>query len=279
MNLLGKTHHELVHVQYSDYYVVFLDALGFSEKIMTPNKDNLKKISDYFTVVNESLKELKEIESKSDIASFVISDSIILAIPSGAMGGDPIATLRELSIAVQKVQWNLVKYDIWFRGAITRGDCWVDKNAFQIAGPAYIKAVTLEKEAAKYPRVIIDPAVVRSLNIKNRNQFAQSINGGLSSSDSYLSGPIFDWQRTTRIRKYLNDDTLAFVDYMGLGVSVDMMPELNVILDYVERALFEQKTYEKYRWLVNYLYIRVGSDSVTSHFPHLSGVYSRLQAL
>lgn len=267
-------------IKYSNYYIAFLDALGFSEKVRNANTDNLKSISTHFSVLKKALDNLKKIKARSGIKGFVISDSVIIALPGKTKNEDQTETLIELCKTVGEIQWELAKYNIWFRGAITFGSCWISEDGLQITGPAYLKALELEKAAAKYPRVIVDAAILNSLQIDNRVDFIETINGESSTTDRSSFGPIFDWARTKRAdANHFLDDTMLFIDYLGIGVLKKNIKQLNMIIDYLQKSLCEQNIYEKYRWLVNYCLIRVATDYFGGLNPHLEEPYKRLQHL
>jgi len=51
--------HEEVEVKYSDYYVAFLDVLGFSDLISkSKDREHLKTISGYYTQVKRAFQTL-----------------------------------------------------------------------------------------------------------------------------------------------------------------------------------------------------------------------------
>lgn len=139
--------------RYKESYVAFLDVLGFKDMVM---KQNDNKLVTYFNEVNNVIDELKRIDRKKDIGYIVISDSIILTVEKVLDPEKNIKILRQICIAVSKIQKRLALNDIWIRGAISSGKTYFDQNNNQIVGPAYIDSYLLENELAIYPRVILD---------------------------------------------------------------------------------------------------------------------------
>src|SRR5262245_5054866 len=91
-----------------DKFVAFIDVLGFSNLVNTNDISNLES---YFETITEVLDRIR-IE-KEVIESFLISDSIILIAPKGLNG------LRQLLIAIRRIQSTLLLRKILLRGAVS----------------------------------------------------------------------------------------------------------------------------------------------------------------
>ena len=140
-----------------DKIVVFLDVLGFSDKICEAAKyqDEIKASVDkktpmscicnlsniYDTVVN--VDNSNEVQENKDFKFMWVSDSIVLISKYENIGLvlDRVASMSRLFLT----------FDMLIRGGISCGDIHYRDN---VVGVPYIDAVKLEKKA-KYPRVLI----------------------------------------------------------------------------------------------------------------------------
>jgi len=93
-------------MDYKNSYVAFLDVLGFKKLVFSKSKE---KIEQYFKIIKDEIKSLKAIDSKKDINYIVISDSIIISIEQDEDKNQNINNLRELCIAVGKIQYKLTR--------------------------------------------------------------------------------------------------------------------------------------------------------------------------
>jgi hypothetical protein len=146
-------------MRYEDRVVCFLDILGFADHIKdtilqdgSDNKEYIKNIADAFEIIRYliGIDDLDELEHK-EVTQF--SDSIVISFPLREESG-VFHTLLEILF----VQINLVFFGMLCRGAISKGKLiHTDKMLF---GPAFIDAYRLEKNAALYPRVILDKSII-----------------------------------------------------------------------------------------------------------------------
>ena len=151
------------NINYEKSYVAFLDVLGFKKLVMSKNKKEKLKLEQYFGIVNSAIEYLKEIPSKRNIGSIIISDSVILSVPHGQDRQTNINKLRHLCVAVGIIQQHLALKNIWLRGAISSGDTYFNSDKRQIVGPAYINAYLLEGSVAVSPRVVLDSKIIEEL--------------------------------------------------------------------------------------------------------------------
>jgi len=218
----------------SDNFVAFLDVMGFSNLV---KNGNLKELEDYFNKIREILYALRN--EKEKIKSFLISDSIILIAPSGLDG------LRQLLIAIRRIQSVLLWKKILIRGAVSYGPVYYDKENNIIVGQGYIRAYLLEQEA-KYPRVIIDPAIIKLVG-QDRTSFLKSVNKTLNYN--YELRLVY-----VRSQFGLIQDDGIFVDYANKSIKKDElignMARLHKTI--VDNLYSEQSLYSKYIWLKDY---------------------------
>lgn len=149
-------------LKYEEYYVAYMDILGFKEIV----DDSNISCSEVYSILNDSRKKIlqdisqnNEIVLKtSDIGIYVMSDSIVYYIKASTKNALMIlisnccALMGMLSVR-DKI--------VLIRGAITKGKLISRDNI--IFGPALTSAYLLEKECAIYPRIIIDGALKTEL--------------------------------------------------------------------------------------------------------------------
>lgn len=234
---------------YKESYVAFLDVLGFKDMVMKQNDD---KLVTYFNEVNSVINELKRIDMKMGIGYIVISDSIILTVEKVSNPEKNIKILRQICIAVSKIQKRLALNDIWIRGAISSGKTYFDQNNNQIVGPAYIDSYLLENELAIYPRVILDNRIFNDLGFNNSDDFIKHINICENNEEKYVA--LYDWNKNTSItNRTINQDLLFFIDYLE-NVVVNRC-EFEKICKNIKNNIYSNtKISSKFRWVSNYLY-------------------------
>lgn len=172
-----------------EHYVVFLDVLGYSEKVLDAEKrkkgssislyKKLKKLMDtlaYEKFVEEIMHFPKGIfkykdEFKANIALF--SDNIFISVecPTSKKGEDTSKKSIEFFLMLCYIVLNLQSYalkefKLLLRGGIVKGLCIHDTNF--VFGEALIKAVALEKNA-EYARVQIENEIVHEILVYIKN--------------------------------------------------------------------------------------------------------------
>lgn len=234
---------------YKESYVAFLDVLGFKNMVM---KKKNQKLTTYFQEVNKVIKDLKNIEPKKNIGYIVISDSIILTLEKDNNITRNKFILRQLCIAVRRIQKKLALNNIWLRGAISSGKTYFDQDNNQIVGPAYINAYQLEEELAIYPRVILDNRIINDLNFDSSDEFIKEINYEKSENESNVA--LYDWNKNEFITNHsIEQDVLFFIDY--LYDVINSNEEFRKIYNNIKENLYSStKISKKYRWVTNYLY-------------------------
>ncbi len=244
-------------IQYRDSYVAFLDVLGFKNLVFSQNQEDKAKLEHYFGIVNEAIKYLKEIPAKSEIGSIIISDSIILSVNKSGNNDQDINILRHLCVAVGLIQMHLALKNIWLRGAISSGKAYFDSLNNQIVGPAYINAFLLEENLAINPRVLLDNRIIEELKFSSSSEFIDEVNraekGGLNFSN-WGSSVLFKWSFPDgKPVTTLQNDVPLFIDYLA-PIAEKNGQELVQLIENIENSIYkETRTYNKYRWIVNYL--------------------------
>lgn len=243
------------NIEYEESYVAFLDVLGFKQMIQSQNREQINK---YFGIVNSAIEYLGEIESKRDIGSIVISDSVILTVPCDGSDQDKLDKLRQLCIAVGLIQQNLAVEGIWLRGAITCGDTYFSSSENQIVGPAYVDAYLLEEQLAINPRVILDSKLILKLGYSNASELVDEVNrtnnGGLNYSN-WGSRILFEWKDPLGAPvDQITQDLPLFIDYLSPLFERDDPDLVGKVLTNVQGNMYSNsRVYSKYRWVIDYL--------------------------
>jgi hypothetical protein len=238
-------------MEYKNSYVAFLDVLGFKKLVFSESEEDKKKIENYFEIINDEIDKLKEIQSKEQINYIVISDSIIITIEQSEDKNQNIDNLRQLCIAVGKIQYRLALHNIWLRGGISSGETYIDGNDKQIVGTGYINAYLLEENHAIVPRVIVDNKIVYELGVDTSDELINKING---QREQYLF--VWDWLGNHMVK--IEKDIPLFINYFyNIENDIDL---LNIMDNIQENIYCEVGLYKKFKWtadyLVSYLYYK-----------------------
>lgn len=137
--------------EYEQRLVLFIDFLGFKEVVAGTAHDPraLRRLIAALNAVGEL--EADAIESQQ-VTQF--SDSIVVSYRV-----DEVSGVFWLLDAMAKTVVDLAGRGFLLRGAVTIGDLYHTPQ--HVVGPAMVVAYELESKVAKYPRVIIDPQVLR----------------------------------------------------------------------------------------------------------------------
>lgn len=253
-------------IEYSDYYVAFLDVLGFKALVKSNKKEDKQKIFEYFRLVNEVANEITNIPSKKDIGLIIISDSVILSMPIEKEPSENIRKLRELCIAIQKIQFKLAEMNIWLRGAISSGKAYFNSNDSQVVGPAYINAYLLEERIAINPRVVIDNKLIKELKLDSAQELIEKVNNDISCSQEYEPlerNVLFQWTHGSVQKIGLKKDVALFIDYLVYAFEEES--KLKIIIKNLEKSMYlDNAVYPKFRWVTDYLL-----SSCQHHNDHL----------
>lgn len=141
----------MVDVQYTKYYVAFLDILGFKNLVNGPEATCQSILSIYqgFDVMQKTYFG-NDYGEAQDVKMKVMSDSICLYIEA-----DKPNALWSLISFCTVFQYDLltIPQHIFVRGGIALGDMFVENDI--VFGPALTQAYLLEEKNAKVPRIII----------------------------------------------------------------------------------------------------------------------------
>lgn len=244
-----------VPIDYSKYFVAFLDVLGFQKLVFSNNPNDKVKIEDYLMVIKEITSDLEFVKTTQSLKSIIISDSIILSVPFGNAINDALSQLRHLCIAVGKIQFQLALDNIWLRGAISCGDAYFNQEDNQVVGPAYVTSYLLEQNAI-YPRVILDNKIVNDLEMDSAQALIDSVNrknnGGLHFQNWQPDKILFEWQDDAIANSKIKKDITCFIDYL-LPSTYDQSLYFQIV-NHIRSSIYsDPKVYTKFRWVADYL--------------------------
>jgi len=156
---------------YKEYVVVFLDILGFSDKITSTINDptEIKRILDML----EKSKQWVSFISKrdSDVAQSIIgrmfSDTIVLSCADTG-----IEQMKFIFSFLSLFQATIVQEGYFFRGAAVVGDHFEEGEI--MFGPAILQAYEIEKLAV-WPRVVIDQSAFRRTVMKRPESLVSNV--------------------------------------------------------------------------------------------------------
>lgn len=139
-------------ISYTERYCAFIDILGFGALIddLGHGKVSVSQVQQLLSVVHA--RRRPERAQDADFRQQSISDAIALSAAVNAAGFDAICT------AAEELSRRLLRSGYFARGGLTKGRLYHDHSmAF---GPALVDAYRLERDVAKFPRILIPRAVV-----------------------------------------------------------------------------------------------------------------------
>lgn len=151
-------------MQYEKRVIVFLDLLGFKDFIHFTNKtannqnEKIQGVYDFFGF----LRSILEVNSnrlsatKSKVLTH-FSDLIVISFPAN----DFDSVCEEIR-DVQIIIGNCISHGFFSRGSIIYGD--IVHTPEIIFGPGLIEAYEVERTKSKYPRVLVDEAIVKDFH-------------------------------------------------------------------------------------------------------------------
>ena len=137
---------------YSERYVAFIDILGFSSHVRQSEHvpSEAKKLLNIMDSISDRWAELENTHAVlgEEFKSQSFSDCTVLSEAATPKG------LHYLLLMVTLFALDLLENGFLFRGGIAKGFLHHSKNA--VFGPAFLDAYDIERNIAKYPRIIVD---------------------------------------------------------------------------------------------------------------------------
>ena len=221
-------------LQYENRVIVFVDFLGFKELI-----DQTAKNPALISHILSAMDHLREASDDSDFfkSQQVTQFSDCMVISYAAKESSAVFNLiHNLGFALV----DIAHRGFLLRGAITVGSLLHTKD--HVIGPAMVRAYELESKFAKYPRIILDPAVLAA---------ARQNPATHHSSDEEASHVSAFLKKDGDDQEYI--EYISFDVAVGtIGVEIDSYPEyLDSIGVLLRKGLAHSSpgVLEKYLWL------------------------------
>lgn len=222
-----------------DSAVLFFDLLGVSamaqgERAESELRRFDKTIRDAFPY---PIGAAAITEAPGAYPATVFSDSVVLAVPI-LDGLPPAEAVFQVVLEVAQLQTELAKRDYFARGAIT-----LDKfHSYDglLFGPALVEAVSLERNVAIDPRIVLSPATSAALLDARASGDPEA---------SYAEAPVL-----------VDEDGVPFVDYLtgafqanpGLDLTGELLSHKDVVDTQLERQRANHGRWSKHRWVAEY---------------------------
>lgn len=166
---------------YEDRVVAFVDILGFRSLVANlPESPSLHK---HLHGALSTIKSMKSFAGDSrtaqkELETSVFSDSIVIS-------GPPSELFTVIWTCVG-LQAKLLAFGVLTRGGISRGPTYHQEDL--LYGEGMIKAYDLESKSAIYPRVVVDPTLVKELPEIHRSMLLNRDTDGLWHTDPFSFG-------------------------------------------------------------------------------------------
>ena len=240
---------------YSKSLVSFIDTLGFSNFIKNSKAvDIANLLSCFYETSVDYCQENKE----NQIINF--SDSTVRVHTPVVDPDDEFGFRSPLVEEVQSlaaIQFELSCWQgVFLRGGLTFGEVFCGQN--MVFGQALIDAYRLESAHAIYPRILVDPKLIRSLDQHPELVAPWSEKANLAftygDSESSLDGLSYTKKRLETCL-IIDEKENIFLDYLGMkikGADIGfVLNHKNAIENHYKFAK-DDRVREKYAWLKKY---------------------------
>lgn len=229
---------------YCKAIVTFLDILGFRQIVA---KSDSKTINEILNVVEKIATPDKDEGLLYNPGTISFSDSIVRVrkVDTGENAKFPIGLVFHELLDIVHAQSQLIDFGILIRGGIAFGDIYMKEN--RIFGPALVRAYDLESNYAKYPRLVLDPALLKEYKT---NKLLKKLGHSYEMDSEYVKN---------LIRR--GDDGLFYVDYArAVEGELDELEMYQTFLKRHREVIIQaaskyediSKDLEKYLWLATY---------------------------
>jgi hypothetical protein len=158
---------------YRKSLLAFIDIIGFKKKVRKSLRfsEEADAIYELLQVHHRTAQIINEGKTApwvemTKLKANSFSDNIVISLPRM---NDTV--FNSFIHVVTYFQWETIDYYAFLRGAIVFGDiCHTQELIF---GPAFIQAYKMERKAAVWPRVVIDPQLIDLLSEQNRQHVFQ----------------------------------------------------------------------------------------------------------
>lgn len=269
MNRPAQPNNQPVKLRYEDYFVAYLDVLGFRHLVMGNGQHNGSRIESFFELTHLFRDKWQKIKEKKHLKVVSVSDSIFLATKMTGDHSIDAESLTHLCIAIGDLQIALCTRNVWCRGAISYGPAYFNIEAASgekgaqtvIFGPAIVKAVELEEARASYPRIILDTGLCNAIGLPSSGDLIRELNGRVRSAgwNNWKSSILHEWTGGREELNFFRKDYPLFIDYMGEIFDRTKIHEglAKEIAENLLRSAGEAPhAYEKFRWAGDYMHMR-----------------------
>ena len=220
--------------EYNNYYIAFLDLLGFKEIVRTKN-------------CSEILEIFKEVKARYNFVNVTDEDNPIPLIPGDKINyrimSDSICiyikddikyALSVLIILCTNFQERMLKLDvpILVRGAIFHGELYSEDEIF--FGKGLSEAYILEENIAQYPRIIIPMNIIDDFS-------------GISDEKTWFDAYLFQDFDAFYATRYIEHFCIP-------NNNKDEMKNLDNYIKYMLSTNFNKSIREKYLYLRSIFY-------------------------
>lgn len=233
------------NVQYERCLVVYVDILGFKQKIDTESANHISRC---IRIIAEAVEphRFKTAFPKMPRENFVnFSDLCVLWLPlEDEKKWAPVGWVTSQILKIVHAQsWLLFDEQLLIRGGVTIGP--LAKSYGQIFGPGLVRAYELESKEAKYPRILVDKCVIEEFDRNPRLCVHDP-----KTDAAYLRGML-----------QKDADGKLFVDYLRVVAGELDDPSaypghMTKLRDFIDERLKEfagnENVREKYEWLSRY---------------------------
>ena len=219
------------------YVVAFLDFLGASDKMMSPEESDefLRQITEIYQKSIDAFKEYNEIENRAttNIKYRIFSDNIIIVEECA----EDIPKNEMISIAGFSAMFQVLSMidGAPVRGGITCGNFYMDPII--VYGEALVKSHLMECKEAIYPRIIVDHDILggREATLETLNSKTEML---VQDTDGRLFINFFN-----PITCHISSHRVKSIEYINAirELIIDEFSKMDASTDFRIR--------HKYRWL------------------------------
>lgn len=225
---------------YTDCYVAFLDILGFKNIINTKSYDEVKEVfQSIITSLDAGIALTRACEeSDTEYVHYneslhntkirVMSDSIIVATPSTYP--EALAAVIDICRMMQVILYDECSIPIFLRGAIAKGDLYIDDNL--LFGKGMIDAYLAQEHYAIYPRVIIPGNILKAA----KGSVEEGFKGFVQDEDGY----------------YYIDSLDEYMDCDDQSIECEFSRRYDRLMNVINEQLdgyTDARVRQKYQWL------------------------------
>lgn len=190
-------------MKYDYGFTTFFDILGFKELIKNNDMHEMKKIVDAFYDTSKRIQTPENDNKTYKVSSVYFSDSVVRAgiLPEETDEDNFCEAFLSELCDISCIQLELLKIGVLIRGGISYGQIYLDCEDSVVFGPSLVESYKLESELAIFPRIIVSPQIIDTLE---------------EYIETEHKNTVFNIMKCLTLDK----DGLFFVDYMKQSMSM-----------------------------------------------------------